>query len=88
MTRPARTALTHDTSHGVPAQEMTKWFDTNYHFMVPELTQDQTFSSRIAQADQGVRRGEIAGLSDTTCAGWAGDLSQTGQECGCRHSIR
>src|SRR5690606_20908167 len=20
---------------GVPAQEMTKWFDTNYHFMVP-----------------------------------------------------
>ncbi|MGM4892185.1 5-methyltetrahydropteroyltriglutamate--homocysteine S-methyltransferase [Tardiphaga sp. 839_C3_N1_4] len=35
---------THDTSQGVPAQEMTKWFDTNYHFMVPELAQDQTFS--------------------------------------------
>jgi 5-methyltetrahydropteroyltriglutamate--homocysteine methyltransferase len=34
----------HDTSQGVPAQEMTKWFDTNYHFMVPELAQDQTFS--------------------------------------------
>src|SRR6516225_4049219 len=27
--------------HGVPAQEMTKWFDTNYHYMVPELTRDQ-----------------------------------------------
>src|SRR3981081_373272 len=23
--------------HGVPAQEMTKWFDTNYHYIVPEL---------------------------------------------------
>ncbi len=30
-------------SDGVPALEMTKWFDTNYHFMVPELVKDQTF---------------------------------------------
>ncbi len=30
--------------NGVPAQEMTKWFDTNYHYMVPEFTADQTFS--------------------------------------------
>ncbi len=30
-------------THGVPAQEMTKWFDTNYHYMVPEFTKDQTF---------------------------------------------
>jgi len=28
---------------GVPALEMTKWFDTNYHYMVPEFTVDQTF---------------------------------------------
>lgn len=28
------------------AMEMTKWFDTNYHFLVPELTAGQTF--RIA----------------------------------------
>ena len=34
----------HDTAHGVPAQEMTKWFDTNYHYMVPELAKDQKFS--------------------------------------------
>ncbi|KWV58190.1 5-methyltetrahydropteroyltriglutamate--homocysteine methyltransferase [Bradyrhizobium macuxiense] len=27
----------------VPAQEMTKWFDTNYHYMVPELAKDQQF---------------------------------------------
>jgi 5-methyltetrahydropteroyltriglutamate--homocysteine methyltransferase len=31
-------------SHGVPAQEMTKWFDTNYHYMVPELQRDQQFA--------------------------------------------
>jgi 5-methyltetrahydropteroyltriglutamate--homocysteine methyltransferase len=30
--------------HGVPAQEMTKWFDTNYHYMVPEFTKDQAFA--------------------------------------------
>ncbi len=27
----------------VTASEMTKWFDTNYHYMVPEFTKDQTF---------------------------------------------
>lgn len=31
-------------SHGVAALEMTKWFDTNYHYMVPELAHDQVFS--------------------------------------------
>ncbi|MCR6498373.1 5-methyltetrahydropteroyltriglutamate--homocysteine S-methyltransferase [Shinella sp. CPCC 101442] len=30
--------------HGVPALEMTKWFDTNYHYMVPEVTEDQDFT--------------------------------------------
>ncbi|WP_244750457.1 5-methyltetrahydropteroyltriglutamate--homocysteine S-methyltransferase [Pseudomonas aeruginosa] len=29
---------------GAHAQEMTKWFDTNYHYLVPELTVDQAFS--------------------------------------------
>ncbi|MFQ5746778.1 MAG: 5-methyltetrahydropteroyltriglutamate--homocysteine S-methyltransferase [Gemmatimonadota bacterium] len=27
----------------VPAMEMTKWFDTNYHYIVPELERDQAF---------------------------------------------
>lgn len=34
------------SGHGAqdaPAAEMTKWFDTNYHFIVPEFTADQTF---------------------------------------------
>jgi 5-methyltetrahydropteroyltriglutamate--homocysteine methyltransferase len=29
--------------HGAPAAEMTKWFDTNYHYLVPEFTADQVF---------------------------------------------
>lgn len=28
---------------GAPAAEMTKWFDTNYHYLVPEFTVDQQF---------------------------------------------
>jgi 5-methyltetrahydropteroyltriglutamate--homocysteine methyltransferase len=37
----------HGHSHGehgdLAALEMTKWFDTNYHYMVPELEPDQAF---------------------------------------------
>ena len=29
---------------GVQAMEMTKWFDTNYHYLVPEFTSDTEFS--------------------------------------------
>jgi len=28
---------------GAHAQEMTKWFDTNYHYLVPEFSADQSF---------------------------------------------
>jgi len=34
----------HGESSGVPAQEMTKWFDTNYHYMVPEFRKGQRFA--------------------------------------------
>jgi 5-methyltetrahydropteroyltriglutamate--homocysteine methyltransferase len=30
-------------AHGVHAMEMTKWFDTNYHYIVPEFHSGQTF---------------------------------------------
>nr|MBA2276396.1 5-methyltetrahydropteroyltriglutamate--homocysteine S-methyltransferase [Chloroflexia bacterium] len=30
--------------HDVRAMEMTKWFDTNYHYIVPELHPDMTFT--------------------------------------------
>ena len=32
------------TGNDAPACEMTKWFDTNYHYLVPELIPHQTFS--------------------------------------------
>ncbi len=38
----------------ITALEMTKWFDTNYHYMVPELEADQEF-----ELDSGKILGEI-----------------------------
>ncbi len=31
-------------SREVPAMEMSKWFDTNYHYIVPEFDKEQNFS--------------------------------------------
>lgn len=33
----------------VPALEMTKWFDTNYHYLVPELDSAQTFNADFSE---------------------------------------
>ncbi|GAB7022692.1 5-methyltetrahydropteroyltriglutamate--homocysteine S-methyltransferase [Salidesulfovibrio brasiliensis] len=33
-----------DAEKDIPAMEMTKWFDTNYHYIVPELAPDQAFT--------------------------------------------
>jgi 5-methyltetrahydropteroyltriglutamate--homocysteine methyltransferase len=35
---------------GLPALEMTKWFDTNYHFMVPEFAKGQQFTLASTKA--------------------------------------
>ena len=32
-----------DVKRNIAALEMTKWFDTNYHYIVPEFTKDQSF---------------------------------------------
>jgi 5-methyltetrahydropteroyltriglutamate--homocysteine methyltransferase len=37
------TAASDGNSSEVHALEMTKWFDTNYHYLVPEFTRDQEF---------------------------------------------
>lgn len=43
--RSAQAAEAHaDCCGGVAAGEMTKWFDTNYHYIVPEFTADTRFS--------------------------------------------
>jgi 5-methyltetrahydropteroyltriglutamate--homocysteine methyltransferase len=31
-----------DAAANIPAMEMTKWFDSNYHYLVPEFTPDMT----------------------------------------------
>jgi 5-methyltetrahydropteroyltriglutamate--homocysteine methyltransferase len=41
--RIARGRAAGETGAGVPAGEMTKWFDTNYHYIVPELGAETTF---------------------------------------------
>ncbi|MET9514481.1 5-methyltetrahydropteroyltriglutamate--homocysteine S-methyltransferase [Streptomyces sp. NPDC002994] len=37
-------AMARGTDRGAPL-EMTKWFDTNYHYLVPELRPDTTFTA-------------------------------------------
>ncbi|BCS89835.1 5-methyltetrahydropteroyltriglutamate--homocysteine S-methyltransferase [Pseudodesulfovibrio sediminis] len=37
-----------DAEKGIPAMEMTKWFDSNYHFIVPELTPDTPFKKNTS----------------------------------------
>ena len=52
------------------AMEMTKWFDTNYHYIVPEFGPDQTFSLAFAQAARRVRRGPGARHPHPPRPGW------------------
>lgn len=33
----------HEESAGAAASDMTKWFNTNYHYIVPEFSQDDSF---------------------------------------------
>src|SRR5690606_31217517 len=39
-----------DGAGGVPALEMTKWFDTNYHYLVPEFSAGQGFELASTKA--------------------------------------
>ncbi|UPG95143.1 5-methyltetrahydropteroyltriglutamate--homocysteine S-methyltransferase [Luteibacter aegosomatissinici] len=50
--------------HDLRALEMTKWFDTNYHYIVPELHAGQVFHARpekpVAEYRQAVAAGHVA----------------------------
>ncbi len=48
-------------AHGAPAQEMTKWFDTNYHYMVPEFTSGQRFELSSLKAVDEYREAKALG---------------------------
>lgn len=50
-------------AHGQPAtaQELTKWFDSNYHYLVPELAADQQFQLSWTQLFEEVEEGHALG---------------------------
>jgi len=48
---------------GHHALEMTKWFDTNYHYLVPEWHADTTFSANPERLLAQVREAQALGLS-------------------------
>lgn len=53
----------HDDDPGAtPALEMTKWFDTNYHYLVPELHSGQSFRLHGERLFAQVREAQALGL--------------------------
>ncbi|MDY0634605.1 5-methyltetrahydropteroyltriglutamate--homocysteine S-methyltransferase [Pasteurella multocida] len=44
------------------AIEMTKWFDTNYHYLVPEFTKNTEFKANPAHYVQQIREAKALGL--------------------------
>ncbi|SDU38596.1 5-methyltetrahydropteroyltriglutamate--homocysteine S-methyltransferase [Halopseudomonas salegens] len=52
---------THPHKEGTFACEMTKWFDTNYHYLVPELHIEQTFSLQWTQLFDEVAEAQALG---------------------------
>eukprot|EP00250_Pteridium_aquilinum_P034979 c8405_g1_i1 orf=288-2588(+) len=45
-----------------PAMEMTKWFDTNYHYIVPELSPDTKFTLSSRKAVQEYKEAKELGI--------------------------
>jgi len=46
-----------------PAMEMTKWFDTNYHYIVPELTADTNFTLSTTKAVDEFKEAKFLGIT-------------------------
>jgi 5-methyltetrahydropteroyltriglutamate--homocysteine methyltransferase len=46
----------------LPAMEMTKWFDTNYHYIVPEFEADQDFEYQPSKAVQEFLESKALGI--------------------------
>jgi len=47
----------------ITAMEMTKWFDTNYHYIVPEFKNDQTFELFSTKVIQEFSEAKQAGIA-------------------------
>jgi 5-methyltetrahydropteroyltriglutamate--homocysteine methyltransferase len=61
--RVARGRSAHDGAcSGIHAGEMTKWFDTNYHYIVPEFSADSAFSLDASRLIEQVEQARAAGV--------------------------
>ena len=52
-----------DACHHIAAGEMTKWFDTNYHYIVPEFNADTSFSLRASRLISQINEAKQQGLT-------------------------
>ncbi|MFT7108971.1 MAG: 5-methyltetrahydropteroyltriglutamate--homocysteine methyltransferase [Psychrobacter glaciei] len=48
-----------------PASDMTKWFDTNYHYIVPEFSLDQQFNVNGASLIEDIKNAQTLLVSET-----------------------
>ena len=71
-----------------PPLDMTKWFDTNYHYLSPEFEPQTCVPLGFDRADRRLRRGHGAGHPHAAGAARAGLLPAAGQEQGGRASSR
>jgi 5-methyltetrahydropteroyltriglutamate--homocysteine methyltransferase len=58
-----------------PALELTKWFDTNYHYLVPEPMPDQTFRLADDKPFAELAEARSAGIGDRARVALLGPLS-------------
>ena len=61
--RIARGRAAGDSDEGVAAGEMTKWFDTNYHYIVPELSTHTAFRLDASRLLAQLAEARAAGVS-------------------------
>lgn len=66
------------TGEPAAAAEMTKWFNTNYHYMVPEFVKGQQFKLTWTQLLEEVDEALALGHKSETCAAGAGYLPVAG----------
>lgn len=60
--RSAPSASGGDNPEGVAAGEMTKWFDTNYHYIVPEFHASTTFALNASRLIEQIREARSLGV--------------------------
>lgn len=60
--RSAPSASGSESPEGIAAGEMTKWFDTNYHYIVPELYANTTFTLDASRLVEQIREARSVGV--------------------------